>query len=125
MEHQFIRLDADLHVFFLELSTGMVTAPLYILLEGPSFLVLLPDHHSSIAMLHLSVFYSKLIDDHSFSLIRQPVPLSVDMLVVSMANNLTAWQPQLASAQELDFFNIQSIEGFLSGLAFAFAKGCV
>ena len=76
-------------------------------------------HSNDTIFLHfrLSIFQSKLVDHNGFTLVWQARALTVNVLVVSVTNDLSVWQSDLTRRQELCLLDVEVGEGLGSGLA--------
>ena len=59
-----------------------------------------------------------------FAVVRQLLLLSVNVFVLTMANDPTAWKFDLARVKQLNLLNVELTEGFETRLSFALASDC-
>jgi len=100
-----------LHVFLLVLLL-LLTSFLYNLSRLlVRLLTILAWHYTIFDCFHLSVFQSHFINNYLFSLISQLRPLLINVLEVSMTNDLAIWKLDFTSGQEFCLFDIKLLEG--------------
>ena len=97
LHHGLAVFDADLHAVHLlralmllqSLAIDPLVLLLFVLMATSAWMC----HHDSVLLLpHLTILKGKFINDDCFSLIWQFCSLPVDMLVIAVTNDLTAWQ---------------------------------
>ena len=77
-------------------------------------------------MLHLAVLKSQFVNDNRLTVVRKPIALAVDVLIVSVADDFAVRKFEFASTEELYLIDLQGFERLRSSLSLAFAcHGCV